>query len=175
MLPRSAIPLFAALALPVLLHAPSARTRPACAPPPDLYRMKLRPTGQVAGAEGTALLKPARTPLGMPVGPDGHWRFEARVAVDGLPAPATLGPYTTYVAWVAKADLSRVSRIGPLDADGRGKGTVEENKFLVYVTAEPSADVEAPSGPVVVQGMSPSALMQNMLTEPLNNGGMPPC
>jgi hypothetical protein len=142
---------------------------------PPLYRIPLKAAGTVAGAEGTAILHPASTLFGVSVTADGHDAFLVEVTTRGLPTPGKLGAYSTYVAWAARADLSEVVKLGALDAQGRVSGEVSFEKFLVFVTAEPSGAVTHKSGPILLQGLSPSGQMKNMLTEPLLNGGMPPC
>ncbi|GEM_PF-613549 len=142
---------------------------------PPLYEIPLKPAGSVAGAEGTAILHPASTLFGVSVTADGHDAFRVEVTTRGLPAPGKLGAFSTYVAWAARADLSRIVKLGALDSDGRATGEVSFEKFLVFVTAEPSGDVSKQAGPIVLRGLSPSGQMKNMLTEPLLNGGMPPC
>ncbi|HKK07599.1 MAG TPA: hypothetical protein VKA44_01805 [Gemmatimonadota bacterium] len=158
---------------------PAARAGPdpACAARarPPLYRIDLKPTGPVTGARGVALLRPASTLFGVSVTADGHHRFAVQVRVRDLPEPSTLGAYAAYVVWAAPSDLSSVRRVGALGADGTARGELSFEKFLVFVTAEPTADATARSGPIVLQGLSPSGQMKNMLTEPLLNGGMPPC
>jgi hypothetical protein len=150
-------------------------SRAACLLRPPLYRIPLKAAGSVTGAEGAAVLHPASTLFGVSVTADGHDRFMVEVTTRGLPAPARLGDFTTYVAWAARADLSRIVKLGVLDSEGRASGEVSFEKFLVFVTAEPSGDVTHKSGPILLQGLSPSGQMKNMLTEPLLNGGMPPC
>ena len=49
-----------------------------------------------------------------------------------------------------------------LDAEGRLTATITYNKFLVFVTAEASADVERWAGPILLRGASASARMHTM-------------
>ncbi len=142
---------------------------------PSLFEIVLAPTTAVRGAQGSVHLEPAASPFGVAVTADGHYRVRAMVQVGRLPAPASLGAYTTYVAWAATTNLQQVHRLGVVDDNGRATGEIRLNKFMVFVTAERSGAVDAFSGPVVLRGIAPSALMQNLLTHPLNNGGMPPC
>lgn len=151
------------------LHAAVPAQRPA------LYEIRLKPTDRVPGAHGLVQLRPVVSPFGIAVTTDGHQRFDASLRAEGLPAPGSLGPYTTYVAWVAKSDLEGLRPLGPLQGTRNARGEIDLNKFMVFVSAEASADVSSPQGPVLLRGLSPSALLRNMLTEPLTNGGMPPC
>jgi hypothetical protein len=164
---------------PVAIRAAAPGSPAACAAArslrPPLYEIPLKAAGTVAGAEGTAILHPASTLFGVSVTADGHDAFLVEVRTRGLPAPGKLGAFSTYVAWAARADLSEVVKLGALDAQGRVSGEVSFQKFLVFVTAERSGDVSQQAGPIVLRGLSPSGQMKNMLTEPLLNGGMPPC
>ena len=160
---------------PVVPHRRPVAAACAAAARPPLYRIDLKPTGRVGGAGGTALLRPASTLFGASVTADGHHRFAVQVQVRGLPDPSSLGSYSAYVAWAAPADLGSVRKLGAVGSDGTASGELAYEKFLVFVTAEPSADVTEKSGPILLQGLSPSGQMKNMLTEPLLNGGMPPC
>jgi outer membrane protein OmpA-like peptidoglycan-associated protein len=76
---------------------------------------------------------------------DGNSRISAKV--DDLPAPSTLGPYTTYVLWALTPD-GRASNQGVLASAG-GKGELETSygasQFALIVTAEPHFAVSAPS------------------------------
>lgn len=160
---------------PAAHHARHAPAACAAAARPPLYRIDLKPTSRGGGAAGSALLRPASTLFGVSVTADGHHRFSVQVRVRGLPDPSSLGSYSAYVAWAAPADLGSVRKIGAIGTDGTASGELAYEKFLVFVTAEPSADVTEKSGPILLQGLSPSGQMKNMLTEPLLNGGMPPC
>jgi hypothetical protein len=145
-----------------------------CAVRPPLYRIDLTSTERAPGARGVARLRPQPTPFGLPVTVDGRLVLEVEVSAEGLPTPANLGPYATYAAWVATPDLDEMVRLGPL-TDGLAKGHVAWNKFLVFVSAEPSTIGERWTGPIVLRGMSASGYMQNFSAHPLFNGGVPPC
>ncbi|HKK27321.1 MAG TPA: hypothetical protein VKB18_04510 [Gemmatimonadota bacterium] len=160
---------------PALPHSRLAPAACGATARPPLYRIDLKPTSRAGGAGGSALLRPASTLFGVSVTADGHHRFSVQVQVRGLPDPSSLGSYSAYVAWAAPADLGSVRKIGAVGTDGTASGELAYEKFLVFVTAEPSADVTEKSGPILLQGLSPSGQMKNMLTEPLLNGGMPPC
>jgi radical SAM superfamily enzyme YgiQ (UPF0313 family) len=72
-----------------------------------------------------------------------------RLVVEALPDPASLGPYTTYVAWVLPPRLAPEYRLGEVRG-GVVEGRVALDQFLVMVTAESSADVESPQVDLVV-------------------------
>jgi hypothetical protein len=145
-----------------------------CTLRPSLYRIDLTATERAPGAKGVARLRPAATPLALPVTVDGRVVWAAEVTVEGLPAPASLGAYTGFAAWAATPDLDSVRRLGAL-ANGSATGEVAWNKFLIFVSAEASATADRWSGPIVLRGMSASGYMQNFSAHPLFNGGVPPC
>lgn len=145
-----------------------------CTLRPSLYRIDLTATERAPGAKGEARLRPAPTPFGLPVTVDGRVVWTAEVMAEGLPAPASLGAYTVFVAWAATPNLDEVRRLGAL-AHESATGEVAWNKFLIFVSAEASATADRWSGPIVLRGMSASGYMQNFSAHPLFNGGVPPC
>ena len=146
-----------------------------CGLRPPLYRIELTPTERAPGAKGVARLRPAASPFGLPVTVDGHLVLDVEVSAAGLPAPASLGPYSVFVAWATTPNLDQVRRLGSLGPGGRAQGQVTWNKFMVFVSAEASTRGEHWSGPIVLRGMSASGYMQNFSAHPLFNGGVPPC
>ncbi len=124
-------------------------------------------------AVGHARLISAPSPFGIAVTADGHVLYDVQVETSGLPDPATLGAYTTYVAWAATTDLKVWERLGPI-ANGKSTvGHVDLNKFLLVITAEASATPAAHAGPTVLHGTSPSGWLQTFLSHPLFRG-IPP-
>ncbi len=75
----------------------------------------------------------------------------------GLPAAASLGPYTTYVLWAITPE-GRASSFGAIDLNSRGSGRVEAttplNGFAMIVTAEPHFLVTAPSTQVMLRNVA---------------------
>jgi len=126
---------------------------------PDLYCIALLPAPGIT-ANGVALMEPAASPFGVAVTSDGIHRYSIRVRIDGLPDPASLGPYTTYVAWTADPLFAHVENLGAVKNGEQLLGEVALNKFLLIITAEPSADVEERGGRLVLRGQSPSNLLQ---------------
>jgi len=130
--------------------------------PPEYYRIDLVPTKSVPGArraKGVGTVTFARSPFGVAVTPEGHYEYDLAVSVEGLRPPET----GAYVVWIATPDLGTVERLGALDAEGRAKGRVRLNKFLVIVTLEPSAETGARwTGPVALRGLSKSGYMHTM-------------
>jgi outer membrane protein OmpA-like peptidoglycan-associated protein len=79
-------------------------------------------------------------------------RSEVDASVKKLPAPWSLGPYTTYVLWAVAPD-GRATNLGTFEtSDGRGKlkTSYSGSQFALIVTAEPHFAVSAPSTEVVL-------------------------
>ncbi len=121
-------------------------------------------------AQGQARLVYADSPFGVAVTEDGRARFDVQLTARGLPDPAFLGPYHTYVAWAATPDLAQWVRLGPVTNGRTTVGPVEFNKFLFVVTAEPDTAAAGKRGPTVLHGTSPSGWLQSFLTHPLFRG-----
>ncbi|HEY4132943.1 MAG TPA: hypothetical protein VGM50_20175 [Gemmatimonadaceae bacterium] len=130
-------------------------------------------TPKAPNARGTARLVFAQSPFGVAVTADGHASYDVQVDASDLPDPATLGAYKAYVAWSATTDLSQWVRLGVVSNGQSTVGHAEMNKFLLVITAEPSATIATHSGPTVLHGTSPSGWLQNFLTHPLFRG-VPP-
>ena len=130
-------------------------------PAPDLYTLELIGTPELRRFGGLVEMRPAASPFTTSVTAAGEHRWDVLVTIDSLPAPATLGDYTTFVVWAAPPTMRPMVRLGVVAVPARGAhvGTVAFNRFTVFVSAEPSADVEAPSGPFVLRGLSPSMRM----------------
>jgi suppressor of ftsI len=110
------------------------------------------------GVPGRALLpRPARARNGgLPVDEAGVHEYDIEVRVAGLPEPASLGPYTRYVAWATTPLLRPMIRLGDVSEIRAARGRVAFNQFLVLVSAEGDAPSAERSGPLVLRGMSPS-------------------
>lgn len=144
-----------AAALWLGMYDPGTAAAPACGPDP--FAIQLVPTAHANGATGEVELRFADSPFGVTVTPDGHHRYDATLRTLGLASPGR-----ALVAWAATPNLARVSRLGTLDGRGRLDATIDYNKFLVFVTAEESADAETWSGPILLRGISPSGRMHTM-------------
>lgn len=141
---------------------------------PDLYELPLTGTGPSSRLTGMAVLKPAKSPFGIAVSKDGHFIFRIEVEVPVLPPPSSFGArFSTYVAWLATANLDRIERIGPLTAGTKTIGRVAMNKFMVVITAEPDSGGERWTGPIVMRGNSPSSYLSNFSGHTMFNGGVP--
>jgi hypothetical protein len=130
-------------------------------------------TPKAPDAHGNARLVYAASPFGVAVTADGHASYDVQVDASGLPDPATLGGFSTYVAWAASTDLSQWARLGVVKNGNSTVGHVEMNKFLLVITAESIATSPTHAGPTVLHGTSPSGWLQNFLTHPLFRG-IPP-
>jgi len=145
-----------AVLLAVSVRPVAAVTDPVCRGP-DPYEIVLVPTANANGATGRAMLRFAESPFGVTVSPEGHHLYDIRLETKGLRAGGR-----ALVVWAATPELDRVSRLGTLDENGVLQGTVAFNKFLVFVTAEESAEVERWAGPILLRGISASGRMHTM-------------
>lgn len=145
--------------------APESRGGPAggawatgltCAVAP--HRVELQATGRAPGAAGFMTLRFASSPDGVAVTEEGSYRYRVEVRVSSVP-PAARG---TLVAWAATPQLDRHVKLGAVGDGGPVRGEVTWNKFLVFVTDEPSPEADRWTGPVLMTGISPSGNMHTM-------------
>ncbi|MGH7464058.1 MAG: multicopper oxidase family protein, partial [Longimicrobiales bacterium] len=132
------------------------------APSADLYCIDLiaRPDlSETAG--GVAQLAPAPSPFGTAVTRDGVHRFNTTLFIDGLPDPATLGDFSTYIAWAAPPNLAPLTKLGAVSNGRFATGEVALNKFYLLISAESSDTVTDRRGPIVLRGLSPSTRMRD--------------
>ena len=129
-------------------------------PSPDLYCVELFPAAGIEGARGSVELRPPATPFGIHVTPAGTHVYDLALTLEGLPDPAALGPYTTFVAWAMPPLLAPVTKLGEVRRGETLTGRVALDQFLVMVTAEASADVTERAGRLVLRGLSASTRMQ---------------
>ncbi len=135
------------------------------------FDIPLFSTTKAPTAVGHARLVYAESPFGVAVTADGRTIYQ--VDASGLPAPATLGAYSAYIAWATTTDLSRWDRLGPITNGRVTVGHATLNKFLLVITAESSESVSVHAGPTVLHGTSPSGWLQTFLSHPLFRG-IPP-
>ena len=138
---------------------PAADTVAATAPSRDLYCLELVPVPGLRQASGAVELGTVPSPFGIALTADGRHVYDLSITLRDLPPPASLGPYAAYVAWAAPPSLEPMLRLGAVAAGRTHLGRVALNKFLVFVSAEPSADVARRTGPLVLRGASPSMRM----------------
>ena len=129
-------------------------------PASDLFCIDLFSTARAPDAVGVATLTRPWSPFGVTVTAEGRHRHQLTAWIAGLPDPATLGPYTTYVAWATPLVLDPVVRLGEVGNGRNELGEVAFNKYMVLVTAEASAEVSERTGPLVLRGRSPSSRME---------------
>ncbi len=125
----------------------------------DLYCLDLHATPDLATASGSVDLERVPSPFGVAVTPEGSHIHELVAHISGLPAPASLGEYATYVAWATTPFFEPVVKLGEVGNGEHRLGRVAFNKFLVLITAEPSAEVTTRSGKLALRGRSPSLFM----------------
>jgi FtsP/CotA-like multicopper oxidase with cupredoxin domain len=146
-------------------------------PASDLSCIDLWSTTRGGDAAGVVELRRPWSPFGVTVTADGRHRHQLIAWIDRLPDPAQLGPYTAYVAWATPLSLDPVIRLGEVRNGRNELGEIALNKYLLWVTAEASADVTRRQGPLVVRGRSPSARMEAhdlMALAPSAEQGMAP-
>lgn len=130
------------------------------APSRDLYCIELIAAPRIVGVSGRVELLMRPGPFTVDVTASGVLRFSPVITLEGLPAPESIGPYSSYVAWIATPVMDHVSRLGEV-RNGRAQlPTIALDKFMILVTAEPSANVTVPSGPFILRGASPSTRLQ---------------
>jgi FtsP/CotA-like multicopper oxidase with cupredoxin domain len=125
-------------------------------PSRDLYCMELVPAPGMSGAAGQVELAHLPGAFTVAVAPDGRPRYRLILSASGLPAPASLGAFRTYVAWIAPPAMHPIRRLGEVTAGRTDLGVVDLEKFVLLLTAEASARAGEPGGRVVLRGQSPS-------------------
>jgi FtsP/CotA-like multicopper oxidase with cupredoxin domain len=146
--------------------AAGAQSRPcdphpaALAPSRDLYCIELIPAPTTPDVTGRVELGHAGGPFTIAVAVDGVLRYRPAFMLDRLPAPATLGAFSTYVAWVAPPAMYPITRLGVVGNGHTSLPVIGLEKFVIIVTAEAAADVTEPRGAVVLRGQSPSTRLQ---------------
>jgi suppressor of ftsI len=132
----------------------------ALAPSRDLYCLELIPAAGLGGASGRVALLMRPGPFTVDVTASGVLRFSPVIDLAGLPAASALGPYFTYVAWVATPVMDPVIRLGEVRNGRAPLPAIALDKFVILITAERSANVDAPTGRIVLRGASPSTRLQ---------------
>ncbi len=126
----------------------------------DLYCIDLFSTTRGGDAVGVVELRRPWSPFGVTVTAEGRHRHELKAWLSRLPDPSQLGPYTTFVAWATPLSLDPVVKLGEVHNGENELGEVSFNKYLLWITAERSADVAERSGPLIIRGRSPSSRME---------------
>ena len=126
----------------------------------DLYCIELIAAPRIVGVSGRVELLMQIGPFTIDVTASGVMRFSPMITLEGLPAAASLGAYSTYVAWVATPVMDPVLKLGEV-RNGRAQlPPIALDKFIILVTAESSANVTSPTGRFVLRGASPSTRLQ---------------
>jgi hypothetical protein len=148
--------------------APVSGNTPApafCAAGPAYYAFELYTTKNIPGtglARGTVEVQvSSSSPFSVALGPDGSYVYDLHVSLERMKTPRQ----GHLVAWVTTPEIDYIVRMGALDANLRGSGMVDWNKFIVVITLEDRDDpaAETWSGPVVFRGMSRSGMMHTMV------------
>ena len=146
---------------PVTAEAPCTPTDVrGAAPDADLYCIELFHAPDFPTPTGRAELGRVESLFGTRVSADGHHQFAVTLDLTGLPEPAAIGPYSTYVAWVTTPQLRPIVNLGEVTNGRRTVGRVGFDKFLILVTAEATPDTERWTGRIVLRGISASMRME---------------
>jgi hypothetical protein len=136
-----------------------------CSDGPPYYAFELYTTRNIPGtglARGTVDVSASgASPFAVDLGPDGSYVYDLRIALERMKPPRQ----GRLVAWVTTPEIDQVARMGVLDENLRGSGTVSWNKFIVVITLEPDDDPSSEmwTGPIVFRGMSRSGMMHTMV------------
>lgn len=130
-------------------------------PSPDLYCMELVAVPGVGDSvSGRVELAYEPGPFTLSVTRDGNQVYRPRLTLSGLPAPSTLGAYTTYVAWVTTPVMSPFVRLGAVTNGTTELPPVSFDQFVIVISAEASAEPAEREGRLVLRGGSPSTRLQ---------------
>ena len=162
------------VALFVMTASVGAQTTDPC-PSSIIHCTELVAPPDLSGVGGTLELQPIVGIFGATVTPNGAPRYRLVARVQGLPAPSTLGPFATYVAWAYTVTMDSAVKLGIVRNGRVALGEIAREQFRVLVTAEPSASVSLRSGRIVLRGTSPGArlLAHRDLMQPVPPG-VPP-
>jgi suppressor of ftsI len=125
------------------------------APSAPNFCTDLIPTPDLQAVTAILALRPVETPFGVGVTRDGRPRYRLAVSISGLPAPRTLGRYSSYVAWATTLSLDSVVKLGPVRNGETRLPELASSQFRILVSAESSAAVAHRSGRLVLRGTSP--------------------
>ena len=126
---------------------------------PSIYCLPLFSTAKAPLASGTALLQLQPGPFGLSVTRDGRVLSRVVLTLSGLPDPATLGPYHSFVAWATTPDLDPGIPLGAVENGRTVTGPIALERFIIMVSAERSGRARTREGPLMLRGSSPSQLM----------------
>lgn len=134
---------------------PYADASPFCAAS-DPLRVAFTVTRSGYGGSGDMILTMAASPFGVTVARDGAYRTDVVLDLRELRRRDGI----VYVVWAATPELDSRLKIGSFSGgSAQLAAELEWNQFLVFVSAERSADVDRWQGPIVLTAMSPSGRM----------------
>ena len=122
-------------------------------------RIEMTPTRRAGGARAVYEMRFTPSAFGIAVSGDGHYRYHVEVSTQRLPTRSG----RTFVTWVAKPDLDEWINLGAIEDGQPVSGEVGWNQFIVFVTAEASADPESWSQEFYFSALSPSSRMHTMM------------
>jgi FtsP/CotA-like multicopper oxidase with cupredoxin domain len=130
-------------------------------PSPDLYCMELVTAPGIPDTVAAHIeLAYEPSPFTLTVTRDGNQIYRPRLTVSGLPDPASLGPFTTYVAWATTPVMSPFIKLGMVTNGTTALSPVSFDQFIIVISAEASASVSERTGKLVLRGGSPSTRLQ---------------
>lgn len=140
----------------------AAATAPDTVRGKPFYGIRLTPPGQPFGRRlGYAAVAFPESPFNVAVTERGVYVYDLHVVATALrPRPGAV-----HVLWLASPDLDHVEKVGVLERDDALRTRVSfDNKFVLFVTEEASADASRPTGRVVARGISRSGRMESMFS-----------
>lgn len=107
-------------------------------------------------ASGHVSMRQPWSPFGISLTPDGRVMYDLTVSVRDLP-PAE---GASYHVWLATKDLDQVRHVGVVTEAGSVTTRLDWSQFLVVVSRESDQPGARWSGPIVLRGHSPGAMIQ---------------
>ncbi len=111
-------------------------------------------------AAGVARLRPPSSPFGLAVTPAGAVLYDVDLELPEAPDLTPFPGATTLVAWAATPQFDSEMRLGEVRPGVTRVGRIPFDRFLVLVSAEPSARVTERTGRVLLRGTSAAVRMQ---------------
>jgi FtsP/CotA-like multicopper oxidase with cupredoxin domain len=126
----------------------------------DLYCIELLPAAGVNLAPGVARLRPPASPFGLAVTAAGAVLYDVDIELPERPDFRLVPGATALVAWAATPQFDSEMKLGEVGAGVTRLGRIPFDRFLILVTAEPSASVPDRTGRVLLRGASAAVRMQ---------------
>ena len=131
----------------------------------DIYCFDLTPAPDFLDAAGTVLLRPAPSPFGIAVSPDGSHRYRLELLLSNLPLDR-LPDNAMMEAWATTEFFEPVVNFGPVNEGRQVVGEIARTKFILFVGFK-DADGRRRA---ILRGGSPSSRLQGhdaVFTSPL--------